>query len=397
MLTPTDLQTLLADIESDRVERTRSTSDTDKFAEAICAFANDFANHAMPGYLILGAEPDGSLSGIKVTDQLLQNLGALRSDGNIQPLPAMTVAKFELPGGDVAVVEVHPSDLPPVRYKGRVFIRVGPRRAIANEQEERILSERRVLHARSFDARPCPEASISDLALGMFDAYRREAVADEAVTANHRTMEEQLASLRFLDLKRSCPTMAGILLFGKNPRYFLPGAYVQYLRFPGTAMTDLPLDQAEIDGDLLNILRELVIRIKASIETSIAPLTILREKLTPDYPKVAVRELLLNAVMHRDYDSNTPVRFYWFQDRIEIQNPGGLYGDVTPETLTRRNSYRNPVIAEAMKALHYVNRFGYGIQRAQGALAENGNPPAEFVFEDARAVLVIIRKAKRIS
>jgi hypothetical protein len=71
--------------------------------------------------------------------------------------------------------------------------------------------------------------------------------------------------------------------------------------------------------------------------------------------------------------------------------PGGLYGEVTPQNNTRQNSYRNPVIAEAMKSLGYVNRYGYGIQRAQKLLADNGNPPAEFSLE-AGSVLVTIRR-----
>ena len=95
--------------------------------------------------------------------------------------------------------------------------------------------------------------------------------------------------------------------------------------------------------------------------------------------------------MHRSYESNTPIRFYWFADRIEIQSPGGLYGEVTPQNYLTHNSYRNPVIAEAMKALGYVNRFGYGISRAQQLLADNGNPAAEFIF-DANAVGVIVRR-----
>lgn len=391
MVTIEKLAELLIE-ESDRVERTRSTTDTDKFAQAVCAFANDFPGHRLPGYLLLGVNNDGTLSGLTVTDQLLVNLGGLRADGNIQPLPALSVSKHSLPDGDVAVVEVQPSDLPPVRYKGQVWIRVGPRKGIANEQEERILSERRVSYARSFDASPCPEAEIGDLALGMFDSYRREALAPDIIAANQRTSEEQLASLRFFDLKRGCPTMAGLLLFGKNPRFYLPGAYIQYLELPGTALTEVPVDTAEIGGDLLSVLRELDLRLRTRITTSHESTSALRERAVADYPEWAVRELLLNAVMHRDYQSNTPVRFYWFADRIEIQSPGGLFGEVTPATLTKRNSYRNPIVAEAMKALGYVNRYGYGIQRAQALLAANGNPPPEFVFEDPHAVLVIVRR-----
>ncbi len=393
MLTEAQLTALLSDLESDRVERTISVSDTDKFCQAVCAFANDLPNHRLPGYLLVGVKDDGSLSGLQVTDQLLQNLGAIRADGNVLPSPAMSVQKFGLSGGDVAVVEVLPSDMPPVRYRGRVYIRVGPRKAVANEQEERILSERRISSARSFDACPCAEATLEDLALGQFDAYRREAVDAETIAANHRDIQQQLASLRMYDFERACPTYAGILLFGQNPRFFLPGAYIQYLKLPGTDLTDIPEDQAEISGDLSSVLRELELRIKSLVQTSMHRVSALQERLLPDYPEWALRELLMNAVMHRNYESNTPVRFYVFNDHIEIQSSGGLYGDATASNFPTRNSYRNPVIAEAMKSLGFVNRFGFGVQRAQTLLRENGNSPAEFFFDEHSVLVKIFRRA----
>ncbi len=389
MLTEDQLKVLLLDLESDRIERTESVSNTEKFSQAICAFANDLPNHRQPGYLLVGVKDNGSLSGLTVTDELLKNLGGIRSDGNILPQPMLNIARYSFENGEIAVVEVFPSDLPPVRYKGRVHIRVGPRKAFANEQEERLLSERRVALARNFDARPCTEATLDEVALGQFDAYRREVIDPETIAANHRPIEQQLASLRLYDPERSCPTHAGILLFGKNPRFFLPGAYVQYLKLPGTDLIDVPEDQAEISGDIHSVLRELEGRLKLLIQTSMRTISALKEKLLPDYPEWALRELLMNAVMHRNYDSNTPIRFYVFSDHIEIQNPGGLYGEATPENFPTRNSYRNPVIAEAMKSLGFVNRFGYGVQRAQALLSQNGNPAAEFYF-DAHSVLVKI-------
>lgn len=89
----------------------------------------------------------------------------------------------------------------------------------------------------SFDAQPCSESKIDDLALGQFDAYRRAAVDAETIAANHRPLEQQLASLRLYDPDRHCATHAGLLLVGKNPRFFLPCAYVQYLELPGTSLT----------------------------------------------------------------------------------------------------------------------------------------------------------------
>ncbi len=388
-----ELLTKMLDLESDSVERTISVDKSEKFAEAICAFANDMPNHRQPGYLIVGVDDNGNLSGLKVSDMLLKTLGDFRSAGNILPQPALMVSKWVFADGEVAVVEVHPSDLPPVRFKGRICIRVGPRRAYANEQEERILSERRVALARSFDARPCFETTKDDLALGQFDVYRQSAVDAETIANNHRPIELQLASLRLYDSKAACLTYAGVLLFAKNPRFYLPGAYVQFLRFPGEVVTDIPLDQAEISGDLISVMRELEVRTKVLIHTRMQAVTGFEEKLLPDYPEWALRELLMNAVMHRNYDSNTPIHYYEFQHHIEIHSPGGLYGEVSKENFGTQSSYRNPVIAEAMKSLGFVNRFGYGVQRAQALLASNGNPPAQFEF-DKDSVLVKIYKSR---
>ncbi len=383
----------MADLESDRVERTISTTKTDKLCRAICAFCNDFPGRGQPGYLLIGVDDAGKPSGLEVTDRLLQNLGALRSNGNIQPLPAMIVSRVALPEGDVAVVEVLPSDMPPVRYDGRIHIRVGPRRAIASEQEERILTERRVSAARTFDLTPCHGAGIEDLAAELFTAgYRPRAVSAEVIEENSRPLERQLAALRLFDLHAQAPTHAGILLFGKGSRAWLPGAYVQFLRVDGTSLADEIIDEQEVGGDLLSLLRQLDLLTGVQVRQRPVAVSALREQTARDYPAPAVRELLLNAVMHRCYQSNGPVRFYWFSDRIEIQSPGGLFGEVKPDNFPEHNDYRNPVVAEAMKVLGYVNKFGRGIIKAQAQLAANGNPPAEFLL-DPSFVRVTVRSS----
>jgi ATP-dependent DNA helicase RecG len=382
MLSQEQLQALLTDLESDRVERTVSVNNTDKFGQAICAFANDFPNHRQPSYLIVGAEDSGRPSGLAVTDELLQNLAALRSDGNIQPLPAITVSKYTLAGGDLAVVEVLPSDLPPVRYKGKVWIRVGPRRATASEQEERILSERRISYATTFDALPCLGSTLADLSQERFYlTYLRRAVAEEVIAENQRPFKLQLASLRLFDLKQDCPTNAGILLLADTPTYYLAGAYVQFVRYAGDDMTSDVIDEKRAMGDLRTVLQTLDLLIDVNLRQYPVPVSTLRETTVSDYPKVAVRELLINAIMHRTYQSNAPVRFYWFADHIEINNPGGLYGEASPENFPYAVGYRNPVIAEAIRVLGYTNRFGQGVLRARKALELNGNPPAHFTFD----------------
>jgi len=219
--------------------------------------------------------------GLKASDRLLQSLGGLRSDGNILPQPVLSVSVFSFDTGDVIVLEIQPSPFPPVRYKGKTWIRVGPRKAVANEMEERILSERRSANVSMFDIRPCLEASLADLDLDLF-----------------------------------------------RNRY-LPNA---------------------IDAELL-----------ANDERDI------RDQM--------------NALMHRDYESNAPIKFYQYDNRIEISNAGGLYGKARPENFPNENDYRNPTIAEAMKTLGYVNRFNRGISRVQQELKENGNPDPVFDYQ----------------
>ena len=155
MLTDDELEQLLADPETDRVERKESASDGGRIRQAICAFANDMPGHHRPGVVFVGVRDDGSCANLSITDQLLLKLADMRSDGNILPLPAMTVQKRTLRGCELAVIVVEPSLSPPVRFDGRIWIRVGPRRATASEEEERRLIERRRAITSPWDCSPC--------------------------------------------------------------------------------------------------------------------------------------------------------------------------------------------------------------------------------------------------
>ena len=186
---------LLGDLENDSVERTISTTNTDKFGQAICAFANDLPCNNHPGYLIIGAEDDGSLHPIHVTDELLKNIAGIRTDGNIQPQPSMTVQKLTFPEGDIVVVEVYPTKMPPVKYKGRIWVRIGPRKGVANEDDERRLYEKRVANITTFDAMPCIGATVDDLDIAMFrQLYLPKAVPEDVLREDGRDVELQLQS-----------------------------------------------------------------------------------------------------------------------------------------------------------------------------------------------------------
>lgn len=393
MATEQELEAIMLDLESDRVERKSSLSDRDKIREAICAFANDLPDHRLPGYILVGVKDDGSPASFPITDQVLLTLAEMRQD--MQPFATMTVQKRLLHGHEVAVVEIFPAYNPPVRFNGRVCVRVGPRRATASAEEERRLVEKRQAGDLPFDQHPVIGATLADLDLVLFQrVYLPSAVAPETLAENRRTIEQQLASLHFL-AKDGTPNVGAILTLGNDPRAFIPGAYVQFVRIEGKDLTDPLKDQKDISEPLPDLMHDLDELLTANItvrtDFTSGPLEIQQ----PDYPIVALQQILRNAIMHRTYEGTAaPVRLYWYIDRIEIISPGGPYGMVTIQNFGKAGvtDYRNPLVAEAMKALRYVQKFGVGIAQAKKALRQNGNPPPKFRVETTGITVVIRRK-----
>lgn len=297
----------------------------------------------------------------------------------------------------MAIVTVWPADAPPVRYEGRVWIRIGPRRGMASGQDERILNEKRRWRDRPFDTHPIQGCPLNELNRVVFEhEYLSQAIAADVLAVNGRTFEERLASLGMVaSVDDPTPTVIGVLAVGKSPRTWIPCAWVQFLRIRGTQWGDPVADEQEIDGTLDLVLRRLDEKIKATLTVAVdfASGTTTEVRTSP-YPFSALQQLVRNAVMHRTYeDTNAPVRVYWFDDRIEISNPGGPYGTVTAENFGRPgvSDYRNPSVAAVLKTLGFVQRFGFGIAEARRSLAANGNPELEFEIEPTLVMAVVRR------
>ena len=392
-----ELILLLQDIESDRVEYKESLSGDapTKIREAICAFANDLPDHRKSGVVFVGARNDGSVVGLPVTDRLLQQLGDMKTDGNILPPPSITVEKRSIQGKDVAVVTVQPSDSPPVRCKGTIQIRIGPRRGIATAQDERILNEKRLYKDIPFDIQPIPSASLDDLNSVYFEhEYLSRAFAREIVEANERSREEQLAATKMIaSADDPKPTILGMLVLGKWTQDYLPGAYVQFLRFMGRELADPISDEEAIGGSITDILRRLDEKLHGHNRTAVDFMSGPVERRTSTYPIVAIQQIVRNAIMHRSYEgNNAPVRVHWYDNHIEIISPGGVFGSVTVDNFGQPGitAYRNPNLAEAMRNLGFVQRYGIGIPLAKRLLREAGHPEMEF-HADMNNVLVNIR------
>jgi len=384
---------LLQDLETDRVERKESLSDSDRVRQAICAFANDLPDHRLPGVIGIGIDDAGKAVGLEVTDDLLLRLAQMRDNGGIYPFPSMTVSRVMIDGSQVAVVVVQPSTSPPVQYKGRTWIRVGPRRAIATPEEELRLAERRVNAALPFDARPLSGATLADKDIERFRLeVLPQLVAPDVLEANGRTVMQQLASLRLAGTN-GVPTAAGVLLCSSEPEQWLPGAWVQFLRFEGSTLADPILSQHRIGGPLPQTILEAEEVLRGHIETRVKVAGPAVEERVPNVPFEAIQQVVRNALIHRTYEAtNAPVRISWFDDRVEVLSPGGPYGLVQAASFGEPGvtDYRNPTLAGALARMGFVQRFGVGLQIARSQMERNGSLPPEFQLEPTN-VLVTLR------
>lgn len=394
-----ELLAMLNSLESDRAERKVSFKGDvpNKARQAVCAFANDLPNHNEPGILFIGADEDGEPSGLSVTDQLLLSLADMKTDGNILPLPVISVEKRILKGKEMAVVTVMPSDMPPVKYDGRIWIRTGPRRAIANEQEERVLNEKRRYKNIPFDIYPIPSAKISDLSKSIFEnEFLPAAFAPDVLESNGRSYEERLATCKMIvSPENTTPTVMGLIAIGKSPQDFLPGAYIQFLRIDGIDLADPVIDEANIGGAIVETLRRIEEKLKAHNRVAFDITSTPTHQIEMPYPPAAIQQILYNAILHRTYEStNAPVRVYWFNDRIEVNSPGGPYGNVTSENFGKPGitDYRNPNLGVVLKTFGFIQAFGRGIATARREMERNGNPPLEFETNQSAVVCILRRK-----
>ena len=156
---------------------------------------------------------------------------------------------------------------------------------------------------------------------------------------------------------------------------------MQYVNFGGLDKAATILNEHPFQGPIVRILPQIDLFIETTVSRK-RPVfvTALREETRTDYPQGAIRELVMNAIMHRDYQGNAPIHFYQYAERLEVVNHGGLYGRARPENFPNVSDYRNPIIAEAMKVLGYVNCYNRGINMIQDELVANGNGKAEFSF-----------------
>ena len=363
------LADLLTQAEGKALEFKRDLSSPDKVIRTVVAFANGAG-----GTIIIGVE-DGTrrVAGIADPQKLEERLASMIWD-RIEPRLAPELHLIPWRKTNVLAVHVYPSAQRPhfikaLGFPSGVYVRVGSTNRVADPSQVHEL--RRFVLGTSFDEEPIPELNTEALdfrAASECFAEFRKLKADDFKRLQLTTTHQ----------RKEVPTVGGVILFGKNRLKHFPDAFVRAGCFKGRDKAMI-LDSAEINEYPVIAVDRALQFIQRNIRRGF---TIGEAKHTEawQFPLTALREALINAVVHADYgQGGTQVRVAIFENRIEIDNPGGLPPGLTIEEIRRGVSkLRNRVIGRVFHELHLIEQWGSGIQRMIDACGKAGLPEPHF-------------------
>jgi ATP-dependent DNA helicase RecG len=363
-------QSLAIPPEGESVELKRSLGEWKEIVETCAAFAT-----AKGGRLYIGVADDGRVVGVRIGKGTLEDLTNKIAQNTVPKLvPAITTQAHA--GATLIVLDVAESTTKPVTAFGRALRRSGRTNQVlsASEIAELYLATR----GATWDQTARPDATLDDIDPDKVQRFLARARAERQWAIDPETPVAQ--ALRQLNLvQNGQPTIAALLLFGKNPQRFLVQAKVRCARFKGDDEVEF-LDLKVIEGDIIGQVEEAMAFVRRNTSMAVKIEGKLERSERWEYPLDAVREAITNAVCHRDYAASGNVQVRIFDHSLAVSNPGGLPAGLTVEDLRRphESKPRNKLIADAFFLIKYIEQFGTGIRRMIDDCRAAGLPEPEF-------------------
>ena len=402
----TELLEIIANGENSGVEFKRDDIRPEQLAKEIVALVN-----FQGGRILLGVEDNGTISGLQRPDmeEWVMNVFA----DKVHPLVLPCYEEVNMgEAGRVAVLTFPQGNSKPYvrRHKGaeEIFIRVGSTsRPATREQQMRLYEIGGMLHT---EALPVSRTSSADLDWVRIENYLQDIIRDPALPDSPQTWENHLANLGFLVEPGGLCTVAGMVLFGKQPRKHLKQAGLRVFAFNGKtkeyqAKLDLIMDAPLAarfdvrDGGRHVIDDGLTEKFLQAIEPFITeePNRItsgLRRDKSRLYPIEAIREIVINALVHRDWTRSVDIEVGLYADRLEVISPGGLHNSMTVEKMIAGLRYsRNTVLMETMRDYGYVDYRGMGIRnKVLPLLKAHKHPEPAFEANEDHLKTTLYRK-----
>lgn len=348
----TEIDRLLEKGRNTEIDWFKDNTPTEKIALALSAMAN-----TRGGTLMLGVGPTGTVQGVRnpseAIDRLLEAALSLEP-GLIIPLPRAKVVQDK----NLIVAQV-PNGMPNVYALNGHYLRRDGAQNIGLKPSElrRLIIQRGVT---SFEAEAVPGTTLDDIDWDKAQAYitSLSGISDP----DPQRMLERRGCLTRRD-GELCPTHAGILLFGNDPRRHIRGSDITAARFAGETMGDI-FSRQDISGTLPDQIRRAETFLADHLRKGVQIGSKMERSEQFEYPMEAARELLVNAVAHRDYSiTGDGIRLFIFRDRMEVTSPGLLAGPVTIDNIKDERFSRNPIIVQVLADMGFIERLGYGVDR----------------------------------
>lgn len=347
----------------------------DLLAETMIAFAN-----ADGGTIVLGIDESGRPVGEVYPEDVeaaLQN--ALRQ---CRPPLEVECQQEEIAGGFVFYVRVPRSTELHSLADGRVLIRrKGENRPLSGEEIRHLAVTR---SSGDYEVEVVPGATRQDLDEGIISEFIQR-WQEKQRRPWTRPADDLLVQIGALT-ERGEVTVAGLLLFGREPQAFLPKSGLVFVKFLGTEPRGEGGEagygrREDVNGPLARIIQRSWTIIMEEMRTGAVVKGLERVERT-EYPPAAIREALVNAVAHRDYRlKGRPIEVRMFTDRMEIISPGGLPGYITLDNIVDEHFSRNPRIVGALYYWGYIEELGLGVDLMIEQMTAAGLPPPEFRAE----------------
>lgn len=352
---------LLQEGESYKVEFKERLANLDR---EIVAFANSAG-----GSIFLGISDDNQIKGIEITNSLKSEV--LDIARNCDPaIKIELIAHLHTKVLEIQIAEGHDK---PYRCRDGFFLRTGATsQKLKRDEIIQLIQDSHKIHFDEAlnDTFQYPQ----DFSHEAVEVFLKQCgivteLPDEAIL--------QSLSLAKIVNNKLIFTNAGILFFAKNPQQFHPEAYITAVKYRTSDRFHI-VDNQNIQGNLIlqieQALNFITRNMSASIEFSKEAHRVDRY----DYPLIALREAIVNAITHRDYNyDGSHIYIHLYPNHIDIENPGGLHRGLTLENLGKRSVRRNRLIADLLHRAKYAEKIGSGFDRMKGALSENNNPPLE--------------------
>ena len=376
---------ILLNGENQYVEYTEKIDNIDSITSEIVAFLNSEG-----GMIIIGINDSGEVVGvddIKKAEEQITNI--CRFNCLPEAVPAI---EFEDVRGKKVVIAHIPKglDKPYRTINGHYYLRVGStKRKASREELSRLFQLSGFLH---YDEGPVPGSSESDIDVTLVRKYYLK-VFNKNIDDLGIDIQQFFQNIKVIkaENKELYATVAGLLVFGKAPQDFLPNSRISAVRFIGNGVSSEMIDRREITGTLPELIDQAQAFIIRNIKNSTKFDGTVRKDIY-EYPPEAIRELIVNAVVHRNYSiSGSQIRIYIFNDRLEVRSPGRLPNTITIENIRYGNHFtRNPLIAKLMINLGYMEDIGLGIPKVYDSMKKHNNTEPKFYVRDHDFIATLI-------